>query len=126
MERKIIIITAPSGAGKTTIARRLLTLLPRLAFSISATTRPLRNGETDGVDYYFLSVQDFREKIAAQAFVEYETVYGGNYYGTLKAELDRIWKEGRYPLRVVDVTGALSLKEKFGPAALTIFIQPPS
>lgn len=124
--QRMIILTAPSGAGKTTMAAALLRRLPVLAFSVSATTRAPRAGEQDGRDYYFLSVDAFRQKIAEGAFLEYEMVYEGKYYGTLYAELERIWRQGRCPLRVVDVTGALALKEKFGPEALSIFIQPPS
>lgn len=122
----LLILTAPSGAGKTTIAHRLLDAVPELCFSISATTRAPRPGEIDGRDYYFLSVVDFERKIAAGEFVEYEMVYRNKYYGTLLSELDRIWKQGRCPLRVVDVVGALTLKEKFGERAMSIFIAPPS
>ncbi|GAA4310198.1 guanylate kinase [Compostibacter hankyongensis] len=123
---KIIILTAPSGAGKTTIAYRLLQQIPGLVFSVSATTRAPREDETAGKDYYFLSVADFRQKIADDAFVEYEMVYEGKYYGTLRTELERIWQLNKYPLRIIDVAGALALKEKFGADACAIFIRPPS
>lgn len=122
----LIILTAPSGAGKTTIAHALLEEIPRLGFTISATTRPPRPGETDGKDYYFLSVEDFEQKIADGAFIEYEMVYPGKYYGTLYSELERIWQAGKTPLRVVDVIGALDLKKEFGTRSLAVFIQPPS
>lgn len=124
--RKIIILTAPSGAGKTTLAHALLKRMPELAFSVSATTRKPRPGEQDGKDYYFFSEQEFRSRMVADAFVEYEMVYEGLYYGTLKSELDRIWASGAFPLRVVDVVGAESLKQRFGDLALTVFIEPPS
>lgn len=124
--KKLFILTAPSGAGKTTIAHRLLGVLPELCFSISATTRAPRRGEVAGRDYYFLNVADFEDKIARGAFEEYEMVYQGKYYGTLREELERIWEQGRFPLRVVDVVGALSLKEQFGDKALSVFISPPS
>lgn len=123
---KLLILTAPSGAGKTTIAHRLLEALPELSFSISATTRAPRKEEVAGRDYYFLNVADFEEKISQGAFVEYEMVYEGKYYGTLSAELDRIWKQGLFPLRVVDVVGAMTLKERFKEKALSVFISPPS
>lgn len=123
---KIVIITAPSGAGKTTIAKALLKQYPELALSVSVTTRAPRDGEVNGVDYYFIPVAEFEKKIIAGDFVEYEMVYSGKYYGTLKAELERIWLTGRIPLRVVDVVGALRIKEKYPQDSLSIFIQPPS
>lgn len=123
---KLLILTAPSGAGKTTIAHRLMGMLPELCFSISATTRAPRKGEVAGRDYYFLSVTDFEERIARGDFVEYEMVYEGKYYGTLRQELARIWEQERFPLRVVDVVGALTLKEQFGVKAISVFISPPS
>ncbi len=123
---KIIIVTAPSGAGKTTIVKKLLGEMPGLAFSISAATRTPRGNEVDGKDYYFLSQEAFHQKIEENAFAEYEMVYAGKYYGTLKSELERIWKNHQYPLVDIDVKGALSIKEKYHGNALTIFIQPPS
>jgi guanylate kinase len=126
MDHKIIIVTAPSGAGKTTIVKRLLAELPQLAFSISASTRTPRSNEVHGRDYYFLSTDEFHHKIEENAFAEYEMVYVGKYYGTLKSELQRIWDLGKVPMVDIDVKGALSIKEKYQDAALTIFIQPPS
>ncbi len=125
-ERLIVIITAPSGAGKTTIAKALLKQYPELALSVSVTTRAPRDGEVNGVDYYFIPVAEFEKKIATGDFVEYEMVYNGKYYGTLKSELGRIWTMGRIPLRVVDVVGALSIQEKYPKDSLSIFIMPPS
>lgn len=126
MANKIIIITAPSGAGKTTIVKQLLSEMPQLAFSISATTRTAREQEVNGKDYYFLTQEDFHNKIEAHAFAEYEMVYAGKYYGTLKSELERIWHNGQTPMVDIDVKGALSIKEHYQEAALTIFIQPPT
>lgn len=126
VNNKIIIITAPSGAGKTTIVRKLLSEMPVLAFSISAATRQPRAEEVDGRDYYFLSAEEFHRRIEADEFAEYEMVYAGKYYGTLRSELERIWQHQRYPLVDIDVKGALSIKEKYHGSALTIFIQPPS
>jgi guanylate kinase len=123
---KIIIITAPSGAGKTTIVKKLLAAMPQLAFSISATTRSARETEVDGQDYYFLTPEDFHQKIEVHAFAEYEMVYAGKYYGTLKAELQRIWDKGQVPMVDIDVKGALSIKEKYQDSTLTIFIAPPT
>lgn len=123
---KIIIITAPSGAGKTTIVKKLLSEMPQLAFSISAATRSARENEVHGRDYYFLSLEEFHRKIDEHAFAEYEMVYAGKYYGTLTSELERIWANGQYPLVDIDVKGALSIQEKYHGKALTIFIQPPS
>lgn len=126
MTNKIIIITAPSGAGKTTIVKKLLSELPQLAFSISATTRTARETEVHGKDYYFLSLDDFHQKIDDNAFAEYEMVYAGKYYGTLKSELERIWDHGKVPMVDIDVKGALSIKEKYHTGVLTIFIAPPT
>lgn len=123
---KIIIVTAPSGAGKTTIVKQLLAEMPQLAFSISAATRSPRVGETHGKDYYFLSPEEFQQRIENNEFAEYEMVYAGKYYGTLKSELERIWENDQYPMVDIDVKGALSIKEKYHQEALTIFIQPPS
>ncbi len=126
MEKKIIIITAPSGAGKTTIVKKLLASMPVLAFSISAATRQARAGEVNGKDYYFMTTGEFHAKIDENAFAEYEMVYAGKYYGTLKSELERIWNSARIPMVDIDVKGALSIKEHYHDKALTIFIQPPS
>ncbi|CAL1520840.1 guanylate kinase [Chitinophaga sp. MM2321] len=126
MEKKIIILTAPSGAGKTTIVRKLLASMPVLSFSVSAATRAPREGEVDGKDYYFLTADDFHHKIEIHAFAEYEMVYAGKYYGTLKSELERIWHDGQIPMVDIDVKGALAIKEKYHDNALTVFIEPPS
>lgn len=126
MEKKIIIITAPSGAGKTTIVKKLLASMPVLAFSISAATRTAREGEVNGKDYYFMTTEEFHTKIDENAFAEYEMVYAGKYYGTLKSELERIWNNTQIPMVDIDVKGALSIKEHYHDKALTIFIQPPS
>lgn len=123
---QLIILTAPSGAGKTTIAHALLKEFPELGFTVSATTRQPREGEINGTDYYFLNVADFEQKVSENAFIEYEMVYAGKYYGTLYSELERIWKSDKIPLRVVDVLGAVELKKKFESQSLSIFIQPPS
>jgi guanylate kinase len=124
---KIIIITAPSGAGKTSITKHLLKTFPdQLAFSISAATRQKRDYEKDGVDYYFISVDDFKEKIKKNAFVECEMVYEGKYYGTLKSEIHRIWKEGKAPLLDVDVKGAVHVQQQHPENSLSLFIEPPS
>lgn len=126
INRKAIIVSAPSGAGKTTIVQRLLQALPYLDFSISACSRPKRDTELHGKDYYFLDIEDFRQRIARDEFVEWQEVYPGNFYGTLKSELDRIWSYGKIPVFDVDVQGGLNLKKYFGDRALSIFIQPPS
>jgi guanylate kinase len=123
---KAIIVCAPSGAGKTSIVRHLLHELPCLAFSVSACSRPKRENETDGKDYYFMSSDEFRSGIQAGDFVEWEEVYPEAYYGTLKSELERIWKEGCIPIFDVDVKGGVSLKTYFGSRALAIYIRPPS
>lgn len=125
MKGKVLILTAPSGAGKTTIAKYLLAKYPALAFSISATTRPPRTGEVSGTDYYFLSPTEFEAHIAADSFVEWEEVYSGKRYGTLKAEVERLWAAGKVIVFDVDVLGARNLKTYFGAQALAIFIQPP-
>ncbi len=123
---KLIILTAPSGSGKTSITRYLIKKYPRLSFSISATTRSPRGQEQDGVEYYFLSVPEFRAKIDEHAFIEWEMVYDGKYYGTLKTELNRIWDAGKIPMLDIDVQGAIHVQQKFDGDCLSIFIQPPS
>ena len=126
-EHKIIIITAPSGAGKTSITRYLLKTFPdKLAFSISAATRQQRSYEKNGVDYYFMSVEEFKEKIQHNSFVEWEMVYEGKYYGTLKSEIHRIWKEEKVPLLDIDVQGAVHVQQQHTDLSLSIFIEPPS
>ena len=123
---KIIVITAPSGSGKTTLVKHLLDACPHLGFSISACTRLPRHGEHDSKDYYFYSEEQFKKLIAADAFVEWEMVYTGKYYGTLKSELQRIWDSGRSPLVDIDVKGALAIRDKYPDSCLTIFIEAPS
>lgn len=123
---KLLIIAAPSGAGKTTIANFLLREFPLLAFSISATTRAPRAHEVDGQHYYFLGLEEFRQKIAEGAFLEWEEVYPGRFYGTLFAEVDRILSEGKAPVFDVDVKGALNIKHLFKDQAISCFIMPPS
>lgn len=123
---KLVIFSAPSGSGKTTIVHRVLPLLPRLAFSVSATSRPMRSGEQHGKDYYFLSADDFRAAVSKGDFLEYEEVYANQFYGTLKSELSRIWNAGQDVVFDVDVKGGLRIKEQFPQQALSIFIQPPS
>jgi guanylate kinase len=126
MAGKLVIISAPSGAGKTTIVKHLLDSGLKLSFSISATTRPIRGTETDGEDYFFITVPEFRKKIENNEFVEWEEVYEGHLYGTLKSELERIWAGGYNVLFDVDVKGGVTLKNKFGTDAIAVFIMPPS
>jgi guanylate kinase len=123
---KLIIVSAPSGAGKTTIVRHLLSLDLNLAFSVSATSRQPRSGEKEGVDYYFFSVEEFRNCINNDAFLEWEEVYTGIFYGTLKKEVNRLLENGRNVIFDVDVVGGLDLKEIYGENALAIFVSPPS
>src|SRR5476651_815504 len=123
---KLIIFSAPSGAGKTTIVRHLLGEIPDLEFSISATTRKPRGSERDGVDYYFITKEDFLHRIAKKQFVEFEEVYSGTFYGTLRSELERIWEKGKHVIFDIDVEGGLHLKRKYEEHALAIFVQPPS
>ena len=126
-KQQIIILTAPSGAGKTTIKTRLLAgMAEQLSFSVSATTRKIRGGETDGIDYIFIAEEQFKEKIHKDQFVEWQMVYPGMYYGTTVDEMKRIWSEGKTPLLDIDVKGALNVKKMFGEQVLTIFIEPPS
>lgn len=123
---KCVIISAPSGAGKTTIVRSLLAQGLRLAFSVSATSRPKRSYEVDGQDYFFISEDEFRKRIDAGDFVEWEEVYPGRFYGTLRSEIERIWAQGNSAIFDVDVVGGLRLKEVFGDKALAVFVSPPS
>ncbi|MCB9246770.1 MAG: guanylate kinase [Flavobacteriales bacterium] len=122
---KVVIFSAPSGAGKTTVVRHLLDVIDELEFSISATTRPIRGHEQNGVDYYFLTEQEFRERIANGDFLEYEEVYSGLFYGTLKSEVERIRSNGKSVIFDVDVKGGLNIKRYFGEEALAIFLKPP-
>jgi len=124
---KMFIITAPSGAGKTTIVRHLVkTFAEELAFSVSATTRPPRVGEVHGKDYYFLTEKKFRKKIDKGAFAEWQEVYPGKFYGTLKKEIKRIWKAGKHIIFDIEVKGATNMKEIYGKKAIAVFIKPPS
>ena len=123
---KAIIISAPSGAGKTTLVNKLLETKLPLLFSISACSRAPREGEEDKKDYYFLSIEEFKEKIKAQDFIEWEEVYEGNFYGTLKKEIERIWKEKKHVVFDVDVIGGISLKDYFMENSISIFIKPPN
>lgn len=123
---KCIIFSAPSGAGKTTIVHALLNSLPQLAFSVSACSRAQRGNEVDGVDYHFLTADQFRIKIQNDEFVEWEEVYTDMYYGTLKSEVERIWTSGKTVVFDVDVIGGLNLKNSFKQRALALFIQPPN
>lgn len=123
---KLIIFSAPSGAGKTTIVHHLLSKIPQLAFSVSATTREKRAGEKDGKDYYFISKEEFLHRIAKKEFVEFEEVYSNNFYGTLRSEIERIWNDSKQVIFDIDVEGGLHLKKKYGDRALAVFVQPPS
>jgi len=124
--QKILIITAPSGAGKTSITKYLMSQFPQLAFSISAATRQPRASEIDGKDYYFMSEGAFQQKIKQKEFAEWEMVYEGKYYGTLKSELERIWLKGQVPVLDIDVKGAIHVQNQYPINTLSIFIEPPS
>ncbi len=123
---KIILITAPSGAGKTSIVKYLMKEFPSLAFSVSATTRKPRSDEKNGKDYYFISENDFREKIHNKEFLEWEMVYEGKYYGTLKSEMSRIWKENKVPVLDIDVQGAIHVQQQYPVNTIALFVQAPS
>lgn len=123
---KLVIFSAPSGSGKTTVVHHLLKVNPNLAFSVSATTRKKRPNEVDGKDYYFLTPEEFERKLANNEFLEHEQVYPGLYYGTLKSEVDRIWSEGKSVIFDVDVVGGLNIKKTYGKQALAVFLRPPS
>lgn len=122
----MIIFSAPSGAGKTTIVKHLLSKFPQFEFSISATSRNMREGEQHGKDYFFLSAEEFRQRIANSEFVEWEEVYADNFYGTLRSELDRIWSKGNVVIFDVDVKGGVNLKKMFPENSLSLFVMPPS
>ena len=126
MSGKVIIFSAPSGAGKSTVVNHLLGLHPEFEFSISATSREPRGSEQDGVEYYFISARKFRSLIRKDAFVEYEEVYKDRFYGTLKSEVERIWAKGHVIIFDVDVKGGVNLKKYFGDAAMSVLILPPS
>ena len=126
IHQKILIITAPSGAGKTSITRYLMQEFPVLAFSISAATRAARGNEKDGADYYFLSMDAFKQKIQQKEFAEWEMVYEGKYYGTLKSELHRIWGMNKVPVLDIDVKGAIHVQQQYPENTLSIFVEPPS
>lgn len=124
--KKVLIFSAPSGSGKSTIVSYLLKKFPSLEFSISATSRAPRGEERDGVDYYFMSNEEFKERIETDEFIEWEEVYAGTCYGTLRAEIERIWDRGHVVVFDVDVVGGLNLKRLFGSEAMALFIMPPS
>jgi guanylate kinase len=126
VKNKIVIITAPSGAGKTSITHYLLKTIPQLGFSVSAATRQPRGYEKDKTDYYFISLDEFQKKIQQDEFVEWEMVYEGKFYGTLKSELRRIWELGKIPLLDIDVKGAIHVQRQFPQSSLSIFVEPPS
>ncbi len=126
MNNKVIIFSAPSGAGKSTIVNHILSLHPEIEFSISATSRAPRGEEKHGVEYYFFTSDEFRQMIAEEKFVEHEEVYPGSFYGTLKSEVERIWAKGHVIIFDIDVQGGVNLKRIFGDQALSVFIQAPS
>jgi guanylate kinase len=126
MTNKLIVFSAPSGAGKTTLVKYILKTFREIQFSISATSRKARGEEKDGKDYYFLSNEEFKARIKNDEFIEYEEVYGGNYYGTLKSEVNRIWKEKKIAIFDIDVVGGANIKSMFPNETLSIFVMPPS
>lgn len=123
---KLVIFSAPSGAGKTTIVHELLRRIPELSFSISATTRESRGTEENQKDYYFISKEQFLHRVAKHEFAEFEEVYSGTFYGTLRSEIERIWQTGKHVVFDIDVQGGMRLKKKYGEEAISIFVQPPS
>ena len=126
VNQNMLIVSAPSGSGKTTLVRRVMEALPELAFSISATTRPLRGQEVDGVDYHFLDEATFKSRVEAGDFLEWEEVYPGRFYGSLNQDVEAIWSAGQTVVFDIDVVGGRNLKSRFGDRALAIFIQAPS
>ena len=126
MTNKLIVFSAPSGAGKTTLVKYIIETFNDIEFSISATSRIARGEEKDGIDYYFLSNKEFKEKVENEEFVEYEEVYGGNYYGTLKSELNRIWRANKIAIFDIDVVGGANIKNMYPDETLSIFVMPPS
>ena len=122
----VVVFSAPSGAGKSTIVHHLLEKFPQIEFSVSATSRAPRGAEVDGKDYYFFTAEQFEQKIAEDRFVEYEEVYAGTYYGTLKSEIERLWDKGAVIAFDVDVKGGVNIKRLFGERALSVFVMPPS
>lgn len=125
-KEKLIIVSAPSGAGKSTIVKHLLNTFPDFAFSVSATSRPIRKGEVDGREYFFMTSDEFREKIEAGELLEWQEVYPGSFYGTLKSEVDRMLFNRKVPVFDVDVVGGLNIKKMYGKKALALFVQPPT
>jgi guanylate kinase len=123
---KLIIFSAPSGSGKTTVVKYLLKSLPELSFSVSATTRKKRPNEVHGKDYYFFTQEDFEQRVEDGEFLEHEEVYEGLYYGTMRSEVERLWSEGKHVIFDVDVKGGVNLKQQFGDQALAVFLRPPS
>lgn len=126
MSNKVVIFSAPSGSGKSTIVNHILKLHPEMEFSVSATSRAPRGQERDGIEYHFFTTDEFRKMIGEDKFVEYEEVYAGSFYGTLKSEVERIWDKGHVIIFDVDVKGGVNLKKYFGDKALSVFIQAPS
>ncbi len=126
MQGKVVIVSAPSGAGKSSIVRYLLREVPQLRFSISAATRPKRDYEVDGKDYYFITPEEFRARLAKNEFLEWQEVYKDQYYGSLKSEVERIWKNNQVVIFDVDVLGGLNIKKFYGKQALAVFIEPPT